>query len=343
MSGTSLDGVDIAFCRFSGSPDNPEWEIRFAETIPYDSVWKNRLSQAHKLSGEELAKLDMEYGRYLGRTANAFISKYKCQADFIASHGHTIFHRPESGFTLQIGNGAELAAETKCTTVCDFRSLDVALGGQGAPLVPIGDSILFGAYESCINLGGFANISYEKNNERIAFDICPANMGLNYFAAILGAVYDENGTMASSGKINTDLLSALNDLAFYKLEPPKSLGREWFEQVFLSVITRHKISVQDTLRTITEHIALQIGEATKNHQEGKILITGGGAENQYLISKIMDYAHGEIVIPEKQIIHFKEALVFAFLGWLRLQGRVNTLASVTGASRDSSGGSVYLT
>jgi anhydro-N-acetylmuramic acid kinase len=341
MSGTSLDGVDLTACRFSGDIQNPEWEIVAAETIPYPEAWKLKLANAPGLSGKELTRLDYEYGRYLGNLAKKFAKKHNFKPGFVASHGHTIFHQPARGYTLQIGHGGALAAESTFKVICDFRSLDLALGGQGAPLVPIGDQLLFGDYSACINLGGFSNISFENRGKRMAYDICPVNIALNHYADKIGFTYDENGDTAASGRLNQNLLNTLNSITYYEETPPKSLGREWVEKIFYPLIDKSESSIPDILNTLTEHIAFQIGISTHNIQQGKILITGGGAENTFLISKIREYVKHEIIIPDKQLVHFKEALIFALLGWLRSEGRINTLASVTGAKMDSSGGSIY--
>ena len=341
MSGTSLDGVDIALCKFYGDTDFPDHKIEAAETIPYSASWKNKLATAHTLGSKQLNHFDFTYGKYLGELAGQFISKHYVEPDFIASHGHTVFHRPEAGYTLQIGNGAALAAATGRKVITDFRSQDVALGGQGAPLVPVGDRMLFGKFAVCLNLGGFSNVSFEQEGRRIAFDTCPANIALNYFASKMGLDYDADGRGATSGKLSEGLLSELNNLVYYSEAPPKSLGREWFESDFLPIVNKYNIPVTDVLNTITEHIAEQIGASLSMLPPGNILATGGGALNGYLVSRIRAHTGHTVVIPDAKLIHYKEALVFALLGWLRLQGRNNCLASVTGASRDSCSGAVY--
>ena len=341
MSGTSLDGIDIACCRFSGDFENLQWNIAAAETIPYPVAWKAKLSTAQDLPGAELAKLDFDYGRLLGSLAKSFMARHNLKPDFLASHGHTILHQPLQAYTLQIGHGGAIAAEAKEIVVCDFRSLDVALGGQGAPLVPIGDRLLFGAYSACLNLGGFSNISFEDNGNRFAFDICPVNIALNHFAQNLGYDYDKDGQIAASGIINADLLKKLNALDYYNSPPPKSLGREWVEKKFIPIINGFKIAVPDVLRTLTEHVAIQIQNSSQTINPGKMLVTGGGAENSFLMLRLKAITNHEIVIPDKKLLHFKEALIFALLGLLRLENRVNTLATVTGASHDSCGGCIY--
>jgi anhydro-N-acetylmuramic acid kinase len=241
--------------------------------------------------------------------------------------------------TLQIGSGAEIAAITGIKTICDFRSTDVALGGQGAPLVPFGDEILFGKYDYCLNLGGYSNISFRKNQKRTAFDISPCNIILNSIANEKGKSFDDKGMMAASGKCDSKLLKSLNDLKFYKSKKNKSLGNEWLEKNILPIIKKNKLKTEDKLNTLVEHIAIQI---SKNIEKGKsVLTTGGGAFNDYLVERIRFHSKARIIIPEKKLINFKEALIFALLGYMREQNFVNTFANSTGAKRNSSGGAVY--
>lgn len=341
MSGSSLDGVDIAYVNFSH--DNKRWFFQIVEAgnIPYPSYWKEQLSEAFNKSKEELADLDKEYGRYLGTITKRFIEKYELEPKLIASHGHTIFHRPEEGFTLQIGDGQEIANATGIMTINDFRSEDVSKGGQGAPLVPIGDRHLFAEFPICLNIGGIANVSYEMNGRRIAYDICMANQLLNYLANKLGYDYDNNGQFAKQGKVDKELFDILNDNAYYKQDAPKSLGREFFENVQHKIIDESSLSINDLLATATEHIAHQIVKSTDNLEKSKMLVTGGGAKNNFLIERICSLSKHEIVIPDVMITDFKEALIFAFLGVLKMEGKINVLSSVTGASSDSSSGKTY--
>ena len=341
MSGSSLDGVDIAYVNFSH--DNKRWFFQIVEAgnIPYSSYWKEQLSEAFNKSKEELADLDKEYGRYLGTITKRFIEKYELEPKLIASHGHTIFHRPEEGFTLQIGNGQEIANATGIMTINDFRSEDVSKGGQGAPLVPIGDRHLFAEFPICLNIGGIANVSYEMNGRRIAYDICMANQLLNYLANKLGYDYDNNGQFAKQGKVDKELFDILNDNAYYKQDAPKSLGREFFENVQHKIIDESSLSINDLLATATEHIAHQIVKSTDNLEKSKMLVTGGGAKNNFLIERICSLSKHEIVIPDVMITDFKEALIFAFLGVLKMEGKINVLSSVTGANSDSSSGKTY--
>lgn len=340
MSGTSLDGVDLAMCHFDYSDKGWQYRIERAHTVHYSEEWRKRLKHAMQLNGLELTLLDYELGQYFGQLAKEFIRDCGIRPDFISSHGHTIFHRPSQGYTLQIGKGSAIAALTKQPVVCDFRSLDVQLGGQGAPLVPIGDALLFSDYDFCLNLGGISNISFDMMGERQAFDICPANMPLNELASQLHLPYDADGAMARKGKVHSSLLHTLNDLSFYKHEPPKSLGKEWYDHEFYPLLKASGHSPEDLLATTVEHIAIQIGQVLQGWR-GKMLITGGGAWNSYLIERLQDHTEVECVVPDAHTVNFKEALIFAFLGLLRWHVQTNTLSSVTGANTDSIGGAIY--
>lgn len=337
MSGTSLDGVDLAYCEFTF---NKSWKYQIvcADTISYPDSWKNRLSSLINNSEVEIKTANIEYGEYMGLLIKDFIKKYNISPDFIASHGHTIFHQPEKKYTLQIGDGEAMSELVKLPVIYDFRSLDVQLGGQGAPLVPIGDKFLFNDYAYCLNFGGIANVSYDYKGNRIAFDICPVNMVLNHYSKKEGLEYDDEGQLAKSGNLNDELFSKLNKLDYYKKSPPKSLGREWVEKKIFPLIDKFNLKSEDVLRTFVEHVVYQIAKVLNSQEKRNILITGGGAKNKYLIQQLKKTIDSEIVIPDETIIDYKEALVFAFLGVLRWRNEVNCLASVTGASRDSSGG-----
>ncbi|MCC7520802.1 MAG: anhydro-N-acetylmuramic acid kinase [Flavobacteriaceae bacterium] len=337
MSGTSLDGLDIAYIKFTNS-DYFFYEIIYATTLPYSTKWKTELKNAYHASAVEITKLNSDYGRFLGESVLTFMSQFAIEkVDFVASHGQTIFHNPNEGYTLQIGNGATLAATCRQKVICDFRTQDVALGGQGAPLVPIGDRILFSQYDYCINIGGFANISLEHQSERLAFDICPANIVLNTFAEKLGKAYDENGNIAKNASLHEGLLVQLNNMDFYQNR--KSMGFEIVQNQVLPLIDSFHLSPEIILRTYTEHIAIQIAKHIQTNAQ--VLITGGGALNQFLMHRIHELAQVRLVIPDRQLIDFKEALIFGLLGLLRNEGEINCLKSVTGASQNHSSGVVY--
>ncbi|MGE0078194.1 MAG: anhydro-N-acetylmuramic acid kinase [Bacteroidales bacterium] len=343
MSGTSLDGLDICVCQFE--VDNlKKWKysILKAETINYPEDIKHYLKQAPMLSGEELTSLDYSYGHWIGKIVKNTILGIDQKPSFIASHGHTIFHNPSNGYTLQIGKGSAIAAETGIPCISDFRSSDVCRNGQGAPLVPIGDKHLFAEYDICLNLGGIANLSYDNvKNQRIAYDISPCNMLLNHLSGLLNKEYDQNGDIGKQGQIDNDLLMQLNALDFYNLESPKSLGREWFENSILELINQAECSIENKLRTSYEHIAQQIANETNSINGETLLITGGGAKNCFLIDLIKSKSNKKIIIPDTLTIDFKEALIFAFLGVLYLEKQAGALSSVTGAQNNSICGCLY--
>jgi anhydro-N-acetylmuramic acid kinase len=342
MSGTSLDGVDLAHIQFEIKQNQWSFKILESETVSYSADWVNQLKTAVDFSKENLETLNRNYTQLLSKIIVDFIEKNKItNLDAVCSHGHTILHQPQKGFTLQIGNLPEIATLTQQNIVCDFRVKDVQLGGQGAPLVPIGDRILFSEYDYCMNLGGFSNISFEENNQRIAFDISPVNTVLNFYANQLGLNYDDKGQISKTGKINTELLNELNAFEFYQKKHPKSLGFEFVKEAVLPLIEKFEISIEDKLHTFTEHIALQTALALPT-KKGNLFITGGGAYNDFLISRIQHYLpEMEIIIPENKILEFKEALIFALLGVLKLRNEINVLSSVTGAKKDHSSGVIY--
>ncbi len=346
MSGTSLDGLDIVYCEIEELDKRYSFKVLQAETIEYSSQWKNELSEVFHKEESELRTLDQVYGEYLSHQLNSFIKRHSLQVDLISSHGHTIFHKPAQGITIQIGNGNLIRNLTEITTVNNFRLQDVRLGGQGAPLVPIGDKYLFADYDYCLNLGGFSNVSCNMNDRRIACDLSPCNILLNTLSQQLGISFDESGNLSREGNIINELLSKWNSNEFFNQTYPKSLGREWFEDLYMNDILKEEYTVQDKLRTAVEHIAFQISEwinISNQQKSSKLLITGGGAYNTFLISRIKYFLHSqmEIVIPSQKIINYKEAIIFAFLGYLRINGVNNVLCSVTGAERDHSSGDIY--
>jgi len=344
MSGTSLDGLDLARCRFDFDGGRWRYAILEAVTYAYDEDWKNRLSGLFQATAVDYARTHAGFGRYCGRLVTRFLEETATgPADFVASHGHTVFHRPAEGFTSQVGEGAALAAACGLPVVCDFRTTDVALGGQGAPLVPVGDRLLFSEYSYCLNLGGIANISYEAGGRRIAYDVCPCNLLLDFAAAKAGKAYDEDGRLAASGSADAALLAALDNLPFYQKAPPKSLGREELEADFLPVIEQAGLPPADLLHTLCIHIAGRIAAATKQAAaDATLLITGGGAFHRFLVDAIRRAGGIRVHVPDEQTVKYKEALIFALLGVLRMRTEANGLSAVTGASRDSCGGAVYL-
>jgi len=341
MSGTSLDGLDIAACEFILADGKWSFKILSSHTYPYSPEWKAKLAGLPSADALTFSYINVEYGHFLGRLTRIFLENTGFQPDLIASHGHTIFHQPGNGLTVQIGSGSALAAETGFPVICDFRSADVALGGQGAPLVPIGDRLLFSDFDACLNLGGFANISMELNGERIAFDVCPVNIILNRLATRAGMDYDKNGELARSGCVDPDLLERLNNLDYYNQKWPKSLGREWLEKEFLPLTDNYNGPLADLMRTVCEHVAAQVNRALDLQKNTSVLVTGGGAHHLFLMDRMRNRSAYHWVIPRNEWIDYKEALVFAFLGVLRWRGEPNVLHSVTGSRINHAGGAIY--
>jgi anhydro-N-acetylmuramic acid kinase len=344
MSGTSLDGIDIAFIEFKLKKGIWKFRLLAAETNSYTVPWKARLQKLQDANAFNYAMTDVDLGILIGGQIRSFIKKNRISPDLIASHGHTIFHQPAKVITTQIGNGAVIAALTGIPTVCDFRMGDVAKKGQGAPLVPLGDRLLFGDYDYCLNLGGIANISFEQKGKRVASDICIANMALNFLAMKEGKAYDKDGKMAGRGKVNQQLLAKLNAPAFFKKPFPKSLGAEWFSQYCMPLLEGSKISLADRQATMVEHIVQQVGSVlVKSHprKKSRMLVTGGGAFHKFLIKIMQDSLPVIVEVPDATIVSFKEAIIFGLLGVLRWRNEINVLASVTGATGDSSSGALY--
>lgn len=343
MSGTSLDGLDLAYCVFQTTKSGWTYRIDHYATVKYTTQWMTRLSTAHTLAGQELMKLDADYGTYLGAVASDFIQRRGLKVDFISSHGHTVFHQPAKRFTTQIGNGYSLYAASGLPVICDFRMQDVAFGGEGAPLVPAGDKFLFAAYDVCLNLGGIANLSLDRKGKRYAFDICFCNMGLNFLAAEVSKTFDKNGGMAAAGTLQPGLKKSLDKIYSKMRGKRPSLGREMFEEKVIPLLKNKEISIEDRLCTFTESAAMEICRAIKdNIPVAKVLCTGGGAFNSYLISRMLHYGGDELtfIIPDEDVVKFKEAIVFAFLGVLRARNEVNCLRTVTNASKDNSSGTM---
>jgi anhydro-N-acetylmuramic acid kinase len=339
MSGTSLDGVDLVYCTIKAGVFF-SFEIHTATTYGYPKKWKTRLANAHTLPLESIKAIDKEYTQLLSEFIHRFIDEHQItNLDFIASHGHTVLHQPEKKLTYQIGNLPKLAKLTRCKVICDFRVQDVELGGQGAPLVPIGDRLLFNEYDACVNLGGFANISYESKGRRLAYDICPVNKVLNFYAELLGKAYDEGGLIAKASVVNSKLLTKLNSLQYYFKPGPKSLGIEWLEAEFLPPLDQSGLKSEEIISTCTQHFAYQIAKAIDG--KSKVLFTGGGTFNTYLMSLINNQTETELVIPCAEVINYKEALIFALLGVLKERSEINVLASVTGAIKDHSSGKIF--
>jgi anhydro-N-acetylmuramic acid kinase len=345
MSGTSGDGLDLTLARFTKS-SSWSYEILAAETAPFPPKLEGDLMHSHLLSAVELALLDVSFGKWMGNQVNTFVAKVQITPDAVCSHGHTVFHQPGNELSLQIGNGWAIHRQTGLKVINDFRMLDMQFGGQGAPLVPVGDQLLFPDQDFCINLGGIANISMDHQSQRIAFDTCPFNLLLNEQARKLGKNYDDQGKWASEGSCDESLLNMLNDLPFYRNTAAKSLAREDLEVDFNPLIRNSGLDPKSILATLVRHYAFQIGKVIRFYstsQNPKVLLTGGGAYHTFFIQELTRELEGKIWLypADSQIIEFKEALVFGFLGVLRLAGENNCLRTVTGASQDSSGGMIF--
>lgn len=348
MSGSSLDGLDIAYVHLHETAGKWTYEIIRADCYPYSAEWIEKLTQATSMNARDYLLLHTSYGQYIGQLVNRFIADngLQYQVQLIASHGHTTFHLPAQKTTGQLGDGAAIAAVTGINTVTDLRAMDIALGGQGAPIVPIGEKILLGDYDFFLNLGGIANISLNDPVRYTAFDIAPANRVLNMLAAKEGKDYDAGGQMAATGKVNDELLSKLNALPYYADPYPKSLANDFGTDVVYPIVDAAGLSTADALRTYVEHIVVQINNAVQSLLPAKtglkLLATGGGAFNDFMVQRLRDILPVEVVIPNEDLVKYKEALVMALIGVLRWREESNVLASVTGAARNSIGGAVWV-
>ena len=346
MSGSSMDGVDLALCKITSDNGKYTYTIEQAETIEYDEKWRLRLSQLRKADSLSYAKTDVFYGHYLGNLVNQFIAKHQINVDLVSSHGHTAFHYPNEMITRQVGDGASLSAICNLPVVSDFRSMDVAKKGEGAPLVAIGDELLFKDYDYCLNIGGFVNISGLVGEYRVSFDICPANILLNRVARDFEQNYDKDGEIAARGSINYQLLGELNAIDYYKLPFPKSLNRDWINDELWRIVKEgEKLSPEDKMKTFVDHIGTQIGKSVdylskNNSANKKILVTGGGAFNKTLIEYVKTHCEAELVIPDDKLVKYKEALIFALMGVLRVENQINIKRTFTGAKSDSISGSL---
>ncbi len=364
MSGTSLDGIDLAYCHFWEN-EAQQWQYQLLKTgfFPYEKAWQQRLGQVIHQNAIDLIHTHFEYGHYVGKVIHQWVQKEQLegQVDLVASHGQTIYHLPEKGISAQIGDGAAIAAQTGIPVVANLRVADLAAGGQGAPIVPIGDRYLFADHRYCLNIGGIANISYpnqaktsNQEVQMVGYDICGANLILNHLAQLIDKPYDKDGAIARSGQLYPPLFEALNQEPYFAQMPPKTLGAKWVRNNIIPILEQYPIPISDQLRTVTEHIAFQIGQsiqqiedqiiqkdkAYKSSQES-LLVTGGGAHNQFLIERISAQTSLEVVVPDRATVDYKEALVMAFIGVLRWLNRPNCLATVTGATRDVCGGAIF--
>ena len=340
MSGTSADGLDVCCATFTLKNGKWSYKIDCAKGYSYAPELKDILmNKVQKMSALEFITFHSQYGHFLGQKVNEFMKEFNVKPDLIASHGSTVFHEPSKRIMFQIGDGAAIVAETGIQTVSDFRRLDIMLGGQGAPLVPVGDRALFGSYDYCLNIGGFSNISYDDGPRRIAFDISPVNYVINRYCRTIGLEMDRDGEIAAKGSVNDALLNDLNSLDYYSQKPPKSLAREWVEKNVFPLIDKYSLTLEDTLRTYYEHCAFQLAKVT---DKGKsILVTGGGAWNKFLLERMEALSGCTLKVPEPEVVDYKEALIFAFLGVLYMTDTPSCLSSVTGAAKDNIGGMLF--
>lgn len=354
MSGSSLDGLDLAYCEIQveRSPGFRilDSDILVAETLPFSEQWIVRLKNLPEQNALTFAKTNTYFAHYLADLVKTFCIKNKVKPDFISSHGHTIFHQPENRITIQIGDGAALAAKTGYPVVCDFRTHDIALNGEGTPLAPIADKWLYPGYDFYLNIGGIANISCDLGGKFIAYDIGPANQILNALANLAGKEYDENGDFARAGKVNQELLNRVNEISYFTQAYPKSLDNSWISQNVLPLYLEAEISLEDKICTAVEQLAQQLKNEIANikktenlnREKYRIFATGGGVFNAFLIERMQALCTDtELVLPAPKVINFKEAALMALLGVLRVENQVNCLSSVTGAKFDTIGGGIY--
>lgn len=359
MSGSSLDGLDIAYCHFEVEKENNgqlyvhDWKILAAETIGFSEAWQARLGQLPTQTALSFAKTHTYLGHYFGDMVNDFMNRYQIEPDFIATHGHTIFHDPMGRMTIQIGDGSAMAAKTGFPVISNFRNQDIAIDGQGAPVAPIIDKYLLPGHDFYLNLGGIANITTVLPHKMVAFDICPANQLLNALANRLNLEYDEGGQIAAAGQVLDDLLKEMNRADFYKIAYPKSLDNAWSQTAILSKIADEPTAIPNQLSTFVEHIAYQIAFAIKQvirkekieKKQLSLLATGGGAFNAYLMERLQYHCNLvgniEVVLPNSDIIQFKEAALMAWMGVMRVENVPNVLQTVTGAKRDTINGAIH--
>lgn len=349
MSGSSHDGLDIAFAEITDVRNDWTFEIKHAACIPFEKEMEQQLRHAAALPVPEFLKLHTAFGRWIGTQVVDFINTNELyhKVHFVASHGHTVFHDPQSKTSVQIGDGASISGITGLPTITDLRNADMALAGQGAPIVPIADHKFFPDYKYCLNLGGISNVTI-NGAAPLAFDIAPANQVLDHFAQKEGKAFDENGALAAQGRVEATILAALNALPYYKAEGPKSLANDYSKQLISIVEAHNTLSTADILATLVAHIVFQVTRAVEKYPAGgpaKMLVTGGGAMNRFLVAQLaaaLQPLNIEVVVPEENIVKYKEALAMAFIGVLRWREEENVLSSVTGAAKNTIGGALWL-
>jgi anhydro-N-acetylmuramic acid kinase len=338
MSGSSLDGLDVALVRFNGD----EWRVVSTFCSEYTDKWVQRLKDYHLLSASEYIEFKFEYSRYIGEILTSIFDNTEEKIEYISFHGHTLVHKPADGYTEQIGNGGIIAGITGIPTIVDFRTQDVALGGVGTPLVPFLELTYLHGYDYYLNLGGIANITRSRNHEISAYDICPCNQVLNHFSQARGMKYDKDGMMASSGAYIEALDAYFSDHPYFESKPPKSLDNNWIREVFIPGIGKYKI--EDILNTYCKWMANSIADQVDMSFDSRLYCTGGGTHNLYFISLLktaLKERKCELVVPSREMIDYKEAILMSALAKHYIDGKHNVLSSITGASKDSIGGAMY--
>ena len=341
MSGSSLDGVDLCLISFK---KDQSWDFKVIKYVQLSlsEELRKRLKNSENLNAREIHELDIDYGFWLGNQIKTFLAN-DSGVKVIGIHGHTVFHDPKKNLSIQIGNGEVISHVTGLPTVDTFRIKDILHGGQGAPLVPIGDCLLFPDFQAWVNLGGIANITVKKEKGIMAWDIAPCNQVLNFLAGKLGHEYDKNGTIAASGHLLDEWLNELEKPAFFHQTPPKSLDNQWVKQ---HLITDLPTNTPDALHTYCFFLSKQIHQAVKRFSSPstKILFTGGGANNLFLIDQIKKQLSPsfQVIVPDKIIIDYKEAIIFGFLGLLRFLNQRNVLGEATGSNSDTISGVLHI-
>lgn len=353
MSGSSLDGIDLAYCRFTTGTDLQfDWELILGETMPLPENWQARLAHLPTQNAVTFAKTHVYFGHFLAKTVNQFVEQHQItQLDFISSHGHTIFHNPDKRYTTQIGCGSAIAALTGYPVINDFRMQDIAINGEGTPIAPAADRYLYSDYDFCLNIGGIANITSQIQEDPIAFDISPANQLLNYLSGQLGFAFDNDGQIAASGNLLPELLQLLQGYPYYKSPPPKSISNEWIVSELLPILASFEASIEDKLHTVTQFIAIEVSNSLirltqdSSHAEYRLMLSGGGSKNKYLIESIKSCLSGqlniELIVPSTETIDFKEAILMGLMGVLRVLNVPNCFSTVTGARFDTIGGAIH--
>jgi anhydro-N-acetylmuramic acid kinase len=360
ISGTSVDGVDAVFAEFSGPPERPEIRQLGFLTAPYDESLRREIlavSGGDVRSAQELSRLDHAVGDAFGRAALAVLAeagKTPDDLDLVGSHGQTILHDPARGETWQVGEPSRIAAATGAVVVADFRRADMAVGGQGAPLVPLFDTLVFREPDHgrvLLNIGGIANLTVlpagHGTSGVFAFDTGPGNVLIDEFVrhATEGRTsYDDGGRLAAAGRVDEELLAGFMEHPYFYEKPPKSTGREVFGAAFVALTmgewVRGGERLEDLVATLTEFTALSIAESIKVYVRpradvSEVLVSGGGIHNDTMMKRITEELE-DFQVRTLETVGFssdaKEALAFALLARETVAGRAGNVVGATGAS-----------